>query len=111
MCCGSLGTATIRSRRLWNLVRRSRFDDDLRQELDTHLALIEEEERASGLDSSDARREARLRFGNPRAHREQALDGVISRGIEHVANDLRHALRMLRKNPSFTLTAVLSLAL
>ena len=30
-------------RRLWNVVRRSRMDDDLRQELDTHVALIEEE--------------------------------------------------------------------
>ena len=98
-------------RRVWNLLRRGRLDDDLRQELDTHLALIEEEEAADGLDPSDARRAARLRFGNPRAHREHALDGVISRGIEHLANDLRLSFRMLRKNPGFTLTAVLSLAL
>jgi hypothetical protein len=98
-------------RRVWNLVRRGRLDDDLRQEFDTHLALIEEEERACGLDASRARREARLRFGNPRVHRERALEGVITRGLEHLASDLRHAVRMLRKNPSFTLTAVLSLAL
>ena len=98
-------------RRLWNLFRRGRLDDDLRQELETHLALLEEEEQAGGLEASHARRVARLRFGNPRAHREEALDGIISQGIEHLANDLRHALRMLRKNPSFTLTAVVSLAL
>ena len=98
-------------RRLWNLIRRKRLDADLQQELDTHLALIEEEERAGGLTASDAHRQARLRFGNPRAHREQALDGVIARRIEHIASDLRQALRMVRKNPGFTVTAVLSLAL
>jgi hypothetical protein len=39
-------------RRLWNVVRRSRMDDDLRQELDTHVALIEEEERSQGRGSA-----------------------------------------------------------
>ena len=36
-------------RRLWNVVRRSRMDDDLRLEVDTHVVLIEEEERRQGL--------------------------------------------------------------
>jgi putative ABC transport system permease protein len=98
-------------RRLWNLVRRRRLDDDLRQELETHFALIEDEERAGGLTASEARREARLRFGNPRAHRERALDQVLARSVEHAAGDLRQALRMLRKNPAFAMTAIVSLAL
>lgn len=104
--------AVMRSiRHLWNLFRRRRLDEDLRQEFETHLALIEEEERSGGLDASAARRAARLRFGNPRAHRERTLDGMMARRIDYAAGDLRHAVRMLRKNPAFALTAIVSLAL
>jgi hypothetical protein len=46
-------------RRLWNVVRRSRIDDELRQELDTHLGLLEEEERREGLTAEQARQNAR----------------------------------------------------
>ncbi len=42
-------------RRLWNIVRRSRMDDELRQEIETHLALIEEHERAQGSSAEQAR--------------------------------------------------------
>ena len=51
-------------RRLWNIVRRDRLNDDLRHELETHLALIEEEERAHGSNIEEARQKARLRFGS-----------------------------------------------
>ena len=98
-------------RNVWNLFRRRRLDDDLRHELDTHFALIEEEESRAGHTIDEARREARLRFGNPRAYRELALEGVIARRLDHVGQDLRQALRMLRRNPGFTLAAVLSVTL
>jgi putative ABC transport system permease protein len=98
-------------RRLWNVVRRSRMDDDLKQELDTHLALIEEEGRAHGLSADEARQEARLRFGNPLAYRERALDAGIATWIIDAWRDVIFAARRLVRGPGFTLTSVLTLAL
>jgi predicted permease len=98
-------------RRLWNVLRRSRMDDDLRQELETHVALIEEEERRQGLTAEQVRRKARTRFGNPAAYREQALDAVIATWFEHACKDVRFAARVLQRAPGFSAVAVLTMAL
>jgi hypothetical protein len=73
-----------RLRGLWNLVRRTRLDDDLQQELGTHLALIEEEERAQAVSAEQARQHARSRFGSPLVYRERALDAVMATWFESV---------------------------
>lgn len=98
-------------RRLWNVVRRARIDNDLRQELDAHLALIEEEERAHGLSAEKARQRARARFGSPLAYRERALDAVIATGFDNTCKDVSFAARRLARSPTFTLASVLTLAL
>jgi predicted permease len=87
------------------------MDDDLKQELDTHLALIEEEGRAHGLSADEARHDARLRFGNPLAYRERALDAVIATWITDLWKDVIFATRRLVHSPAFTLASVLTLAL
>ena len=51
--------------RLWNVFRRTHLDDELRQDIETHLALIEEDEQAHGSSAEQARVHARARFGNP----------------------------------------------
>lgn len=98
-------------RRLWNIVRRPRLDNDLRRELDTHLALIEEEERGHGLSADEARQKARARFGNPLSYREQALDAVAATSLENTCREVMFAARRLVRTPAFTLPAALTLAL
>ena len=97
-------------RRLWNVLRRDRLDDELRQEVDTHLAPIEEEERANGA-GVQATRQARARFGSPLVHRERALDGVMATSVENIWKEAGFAARRLVRSPAFSAAAVLTLAL
>jgi hypothetical protein len=87
------------------------MDDELRQEIETHLAFIEEDERAQGSSEEQARRLARSRFGNPLSHRERALDAVIATWFESACKEIVFAARRLVRSPAFTLSAVLTLAL
>src|SRR5215470_10981497 len=98
-------------RRLWNLTRRNHLDEELREEVDSHLTFIEDEARASGATEGDARRLARERFGSPLVHREQALDTVIMTSVESAWKETAFAARRLLRSPAFTLAAVLTLAL
>ena len=98
-------------RRLWNVVRRRDLDRELRDEVDTHLALIEDEARANGQSEHAARQHARVRFGSPAVHREQALDAVIATSVESLWKELGFAARRLVRSPAFTIAAVLTLAL
>src|SRR6266511_2213663 len=98
-------------RRLWNVIRRARLDDELRQELETHLALIEDEERARGLSDQKARQQARSRFGNPLLHRERAIDAVIAIWLDSFRQDVTIAVRQLVRRPAFAVSVVLLLAM
>ncbi|HWW82735.1 MAG TPA: ABC transporter permease, partial [Vicinamibacterales bacterium] len=97
--------------RLMNVLRRRRMDDELRQEIETHLALIEEQERAHGSTVEEAHRKARMRFGNASSYREQALDAVTARWLDQAGRELTFAARRLLRSPVFSLTAVLTLGL
>jgi predicted permease len=93
------------------VTRRRHLDDELRQEVETHLALIEDEARAAGSTDDGARREARARFGSATVYRERALDTVIMASVENAWKETVFAARRLLRSPAFTLAAVLTLAL
>src|SRR5215475_12215228 len=90
-------------RRMGLLVRRGKFRNDLEEEMRLHREEVEREIAASGASESEARSAARRRFGNETRVREQSHE-VIGFRWETIMQDLRFALRQLRKNPGFTVT-------
>ncbi len=98
-------------RRLLNVIRSGRDDADLDRELASHLLLLEDEYRHRGLSADEARRAARLALGGVEQTKELHRDARSFVWLDDLRRDLRHAGRLLRRNPVFTLTATLSLAI
>jgi predicted permease len=97
--------------RLFNTLRSGRLDNDLQREMETHLAKMQDDELRSGADADQARRSARLQFGNPGSYREETRERNLFAWLEIFLQDFRYTLRQLRNAPGFTLTTVLILAL
>ena len=92
------------------LVHRDTFRNELDEEMAFHRAQAEKEFVATGMSPRAARIAAARQFGNPEKLKESSYE-VIGFRFETVAQDLRFALRQLRKNPGFAATATLILAL
>ena len=92
--------------RLRALVRRQRVEDELQEELQYHLEREAEKYRQRGASSKTAQRHAQLAIGGPEQVRQQCRDARGTRLLEDLRQDLRFAVRQLRKNPGFTCTAV-----
>ena len=89
----------------------SNRDDDLRDELRSHLDMATADRVSRGETPREAAAHARRELGNVGQIQEAARDVWGGRWILHGLQDVRYARRVFRRNPGFAIVAILSLTL
>ncbi|MPY90557.1 MAG: FtsX-like permease family protein [Luteitalea sp.] len=93
------------------LLRKSRLDRELDEEVQGYLEELVAQRRQRGLTPEEARRDALLDMGGLEQVREKVRGVRIGNGVETTLRDLHLAWRMIRRSPSFALVVTLTLAL
>jgi hypothetical protein len=87
------------------------LDREMSEELESHVHHMADEEIRRGVARDEAYRRARIKFGNLDSMKERYRDQRGLPLVETLLGDVRHAARVLAKNPGFAAVAILSLAL
>jgi macrolide transport system ATP-binding/permease protein len=93
------------------MFKRTRSTDDFAEEIKAHLELEADELQREGLNEDEARRRARIDFGNVAAAQERFYLRDRMVWFDNLVRDIRFGIRQLIKNPGFATTAILVLAL
>ena len=93
------------------MFKRTRSTDDFAEEIKAHLELEADELKREGLSEVDARRRARLNFGNVCAAQERFYLRKRLVWFDNLVRDMQFAMRQLGRNSGFAFTAIIVLAL
>jgi hypothetical protein len=96
---------------LRNLFLSRRVEADLDNEVRSHLELMTAENMRAGMAPEEARRAARIELGGVEQVKEQVRDERAGNWVQSVIVDCRFGVRQLRKNPGFSVVAIIALAL
>ena len=97
--------------RLRTQFRKQELDQELSEELTFHIQTETEENIAAGMSADEARYAALRKFGGLEQVREECRDAWGLRFIDTLLQDIRFGLRMVAKNPGFTVLVTGLLAL